>query len=123
VFYPVERRPHNWGDRRELNPPARGGAVLVALSADKVGSFLRYWPRSTFCRLSHSVTVTLGARSTSRTCFACLEQSLAFQTRALTATAFLAKLVEEEGIEPSFAGCGPAVLPLNDSPHKTGKSN
>jgi hypothetical protein len=40
----------------------------------------------------------------------------AFQTGALTATASLANLVEEEGIEPSFAGCGPAVLPLNDSP-------
>jgi hypothetical protein len=40
----------------------------------------------------------------------------AFQTGALTATASLAKLVEEEGIEPSFAGCRPAVLPLNDSP-------
>jgi hypothetical protein len=25
--------------------------------------------RSTICRLSHSATVTLGARSTSRTCF------------------------------------------------------
>ena len=24
--------------------------------------------------------------------------------------------MEEEGVEPSFAGCGPAVLPLNDSP-------
>ena len=24
--------------------------------------------------------------------------------------------MEEEGIEPSFAGCRPAVLPLNDSP-------
>ena len=42
----------------------------------------------------------------------------AFQTGALTATAFLANLVEEEGIEPSFAGCRPAVLPLNDSPKK-----
>ena len=40
----------------------------------------------------------------------------AFQTGALTATASLANLVEEEGIEPSFAGCRPAVLPLNDSP-------
>ena len=40
----------------------------------------------------------------------------AFQTGALTATASLAKVVEEEGIEPSFAGCRPAVLPLNDSP-------
>ena len=46
--------------------------------------------RSTVCRLSHSATVTIGARGTS--------------------------LVEEEGIEPSFAGCRPAVLPLNDSP-------
>ena len=43
----------------------------------------------------------------------------AFQTGALTATASLAKLVEEEGIEPSFAGCRPAVLPLNDSPEMT----
>ena len=42
----------------------------------------------------------------------------AFQTGALTATASLANLVEEEGIEPSFAGCRPAVLPLNDSPKK-----
>jgi hypothetical protein len=42
----------------------------------------------------------------------------AFQTGALTATASLANLVEEEGIEPSFAGCRPAVLPLNDSPEK-----
>ena len=40
----------------------------------------------------------------------------AFQTGALTATAPLANLVEEEGVEPSFAGCRPAVLPLNDSP-------
>jgi hypothetical protein len=40
----------------------------------------------------------------------------AFQTGALTATASLANLVEEEGVEPSFAGCRPAVLPLNDSP-------
>jgi hypothetical protein len=40
----------------------------------------------------------------------------AFQTGASTATAFLANLVEEEGIEPSFAGCRPAVLPLDDSP-------
>jgi hypothetical protein len=44
--------------------------------------------------------------------------SSAFQTGALTATASLANLVEEEGIEPSFAGCRPAVLPLNDSPEK-----
>jgi hypothetical protein len=42
--------------------------------------------------------------------------SSAFQTGALTTTASLANLVEEEGIEPSFAGCRPAVLPLNDSP-------
>lgn len=42
----------------------------------------------------------------------------AFQAGALTATASLANLVEEEGIEPSFAGCRPAVLPLNDSPKK-----
>ena len=42
----------------------------------------------------------------------------AFQTGALTATASLANLVEEEGVEPSFAGCRPAVLPLNDSPPK-----
>ena len=41
----------------------------------------------------------------------------AFQTGASTATAFLANLVEEEGIEPSFAGCRPAVLPLDDSPN------
>src|SRR5713226_1582913 len=40
----------------------------------------------------------------------------AFRTGALTATASLANLVEEEGIEPSLAGCRPAVLPLNDSP-------
>ena len=40
----------------------------------------------------------------------------AFQAGALTATASLANLVEEEGLEPSFAGCRPAVLPLNDSP-------
>ncbi len=33
--------------------------------------------------------------------------------------ASLANLVEEEGIEPSFAGCRPAVLPLNDSPKMT----
>ena len=37
----------------------------------------------------------------------------AFQTGASTATAFLANLVEEEGIEPPSAGCRPAVLPLN----------
>ncbi len=43
----------------------------------------------------------------------------AFQAGALTATASLANLVEEEGIEPSFAGCRPAVLPLNDSPKMT----
>jgi hypothetical protein len=43
----------------------------------------------------------------------------AFQTGASTPTAFLANLVEEEGIEPPSAGCRPAVLPLNDSP-KTG---
>ena len=42
----------------------------------------------------------------------------AFQTGAWTSTASLANLVEEEGIEPSFAGCRPAVLPLNDSPEK-----
>ena len=30
------------------------------------------------------------------------------------------ELVEEEGIEPSFAGCRPAVLPLNDSPERIG---
>ena len=40
-----------------------------------------------------------------------------FQAGASTATAFLANLVEEEGIEPSFAGCRPAVLPLDDSPN------
>ena len=50
----------------------------------------------------------------------------AFQTGALTATAFLANLVEEEGVEPSFAGCRLAVLPLNDSPVswlRAGESN
>ena len=30
----------------------------------------------------------------------------------------LANLVEEEGIEPSSAGCRPAVLPLDDSPNE-----
>ena len=66
--------------------------------------------RSTVARLSHSATATLapGAR-VERAC-------PAFQTGALTATATLANLVEEEGIEPSSAGCRPAVLPLNDSP-------
>src|SRR5713226_9951329 len=44
----------------------------------------------------------------------------AFQTGALTATAFLANLVEEEGVEPSLAGCRPAVLPLDDSPKNFG---
>lgn len=33
------------------------------------------------------------------------------------ATASLTNLVEEEGIEPSSAGCRPAVLPLDDSPN------
>jgi hypothetical protein len=59
--------------------------------------------RSTVARLSHSATVTLGARSTSRTCSAHWTRS-AFQTTALTATASLAKLVEEEGVEPSDRG-------------------
>jgi hypothetical protein len=65
--------------------------------------------RSTVCRLSHSATVTLapGAR-VERAC-------PAFQTGALTATAFLANLLEEV-IEPSLAGGRPAVLPVNDSP-------
>ena len=41
----------------------------------------------------------------------------AFQTGASTASAILANLVEEEGVEPPSTGCRPAVLPLNDSPN------
>ena len=57
-------------------------------------------PRGRFHRPppNHSATATLGAR-TSRLCDG------------------LARLVEEEGIEPPSAGCRPAVLPLNDSPN------
>ena len=66
--------------------------------------------RSTVCRLSHSATVTLGARSTSRTCLS------GFSDRRLDLQGHPGELVEEEGVEPSFAGCRPAVLPLNDSP-------
>ena len=73
--------------------------------------------RSTVCRLSHSATVTLGARSTSRTCLSGCADRRVFDLN-VRETASLANLVEEEGIEPSFAGCRPAVLPLNDSPMK-----
>ena len=66
--------------------------------------------RSTVCRLSHSATVTLGARSTSRTCLS------GFSDRRLDRNGLPGELVKEEGVEPSFAGCRPAVLPLNDSP-------
>ena len=66
--------------------------------------------RSTVCRLSHSATVTLGARGTSRT------RLSGFSDRRLDRNGLPGELVEEEGIEPSFAGCRPAVLPLNDSP-------
>ena len=38
------------------------------------------------------------------------------QRRHNSATASLTNMVEEEGIEPSSAGCWPAVLPLDDSP-------
>jgi hypothetical protein len=44
---------------------------------------------------------------------------LGFSHRRLDRNGPLASLVEEEGIEPSFAGCRPAVLPLNDSPKLT----
>ena len=51
-----------------------------------------------------------------------IETSSAFQTGASLinerANGLPGELVEEEGIEPSFAGCRPAVLPLNDSPKK-----
>src|SRR2546428_13918088 len=40
----------------------------------------------------------------------------AFRTGALTATASLANLVEEEGFEPSLAGCRPAVRPFERLP-------
>jgi hypothetical protein len=66
--------------------------------------------RSTVARLSHSATATLGARSTSRTCLS------GFSDRRFDRNGLPGELVEEEGIEPSFAGCRPAVLPLNDSP-------
>lgn len=66
--------------------------------------------RSTVARLIHSATVTVGARSTSRTCLS------GFSDRRLDRNGLPGELVEEEGVEPSFAGCGPAVLPLNDSP-------
>ena len=68
--------------------------------------------RSTVCRLSHSATVTLGARGTSRTCLS------SFSDWRLDRNGLPGELVEEEGVEPSFAGCRPAVLPLNDSPEK-----
>ena len=38
------------------------------------------------------------------------------QRRHNRATASLTNMVEEEGIEPSSAGCRPAILPLDDSP-------
>ena len=79
-----------WGDRRESNP--RGQIHSLPPKATR--------PRP---------RLVPGAR-VERAC-------PAFQTGALTATASLANLVEEEGIEPSFAGCRPAVLPLNDSPN------
>lgn len=66
--------------------------------------------RSTVARLIHSATVTVGARGTSRTCLS------GFSDRRLDRNGHPGELVEEEGVEPSFAGCGPAVLPLNDSP-------
>ena len=42
---------------------------------------------------------------------------LAFQTSAITGLAQSAKLVETEGVEPSTAGCRPAVFPLALRPH------
>ena len=83
---------HNWGDRRELNPRRQ----IHSLPPKPLGH------GHAWCQEHESnVLVRL------------------FQTGALTAAASLAKLVEEEGIEPSFAGCRPAVLPLNDSPNWT----
>src|ERR1700722_12669102 len=69
--------------------------------------------RSTVARLNHSATVSIGARGTSRTHLS------SFSDWRLDRDGLPGELVEEEGIEPSFAGCRPAVLPLNDSPKMT----
>ena len=66
--------------------------------------------RSTVCRLSHSATVTLGARSTSRTCLS------GFSDRRLDRNGLPGELGGRGGNRTQFAGCRPAVLPLNDSP-------
>ncbi len=73
--------------------------------------------RSTVCRLSHSATVTPGARGTSRTCLS------GFSDRRLDRNGPPGELVEEEGVEPSLAGCRAAVLPLNAPARTTPPKN
>src|SRR5438445_2430685 len=92
--WPLNDLPAKWGDRRELNPRGQ----IHSLPPKPLGH------GHAWCQ-EHESNVLRSFQTSS-----------AFQTGALTATASLAKLVEEEGIEPSFAGCRPAVLPLNDSP-------
>ena len=99
--------------RRVLNPPlqrdykSRAGCKPAPLFS--WGGRRKSNPRERLHRPppSHSATATPGARS---------------------ATAILANLVEEEGIEPPSADCRSAVLPLNDSPDtsnwlRAGESN
>ena len=66
---------------------------------------------ATIQRLSHSATVTSGARGSNRTTIA------GFSDQRLDHVGNPHEnLVEMERIELSSAGCRPAVLPLNDVP-------
>ena len=90
---PLGRHPHYWGDRRELNPRGQ----IHSLPPKPLGHG-HTW------RQEHESNVLVRLFRPAR------------RYLMWGATASLANLVEEEGIEPSFAGCRPAVLPLNDSP-------
>ena len=93
VSSPLDDTRTIWGDRRELNPRGQ----IHSLPPEPLGH------GHNWCR-GHESNVLVRLFRPARPYV---------ETRA---TASLANLVEEEGIEPSFAGCRPAVLPLNDSP-------